>query len=240
MIDFKKKYIKTIRLNSFRPLCITPIGMRAISEHGCKPFIDASCRREPDFESNNPSITSLCRQEMFAPNLYPNDIIVYITVKGKWFRDYDHHRLIAILEVINKRENHMQAASWYKTNCETGIPSNCMVPSNPPSSFHETAGNYEKKSDTEKFLSYSNEKQQLIGERRIEIWNNDYLLKSKKWGDFIITKPIFRQLIDPPILLEGDMKKIFGKVPNTRNPNKITKEQFRELAKHADINFISG
>lgn len=219
---------------------MTAIGIRAVIQYGYRPFVDASCRREPDFENENPSITSLCRQEMFAPNLYPNDIVVYITVKGKWLTDYDHYRLVAILEVIDKKDNHLQAASWYRNNNTYGLPSNCMVADNPPHAFHETAGNYEKASDIKRYLSYPTDKQNIIGERRIALWNNDYLAKSKKWSDFIITKPIFKELVDPPILTDSDMREIFGKVPNTRNPNKITKEQFKELAKHANINFISA
>ena len=86
MTDYIKKYIKTIRLNSFHPLCEKEIGQNAIKEFNFPPFIDASCRREPDFENANPSITALCRQDLFAPNLYPNDIVVYITVRGKWFQ----------------------------------------------------------------------------------------------------------------------------------------------------------
>jgi hypothetical protein len=237
MKDYKKKYIKTIRLNSFRPLCWTPIGLEAINQHGCLPFIDASCRREPDFENEYPSISSLCRQGSFAPKLFPNDIIVYITVKGKWLKDFDHHRLIAILEVIDRKEDHFQAASWYKAKNQV-LPSNCMVPGNPPIPFYKTAGNYDKISDIKRYLSHPSDKQQLIGERRVTLWNDDYLTKSKKWGIFLITRPVFIELINPPILKDDDMKNIFGKVPNTRNPNKITKQEFKELAKYADINFI--
>jgi len=237
MIDFRKKYIKTIRLNSFRPLCMTDIGLRAINQYGFPPFIDASCRREPDLENKNPSITALCRQEMFAPKLFPNDIIVYITVKGKWLTDYDHYRLVAILVVIEKKETHSSAAAWYRHN-KIDLPSNCMVNDNSPYQFHETAGNYQKTTDIRKFLTYNEDKQKTIGSRRVEIWNNDYFEKSKKWGDFIITKPVFTELINPPILTEENMLNIFGRVPNTRNPNIITKEQLKNLATYADINFI--
>lgn len=218
---------------------MTEIGMRAVTQHGFKPFIDASCRREPDFENDYPSITSLCRQEMFAPNLYPNDIVIYITVKGKWLTNYDHYRLIAILEVIDRKDNHLQAASWYRTNSQIGVPSNCMVTDNMPHMFHETAGNFKTSAEVKRYLNHHAEKQQLVGERRLQLWNDGYLVKSKKWKEFIITKPVFRELTNPPILTDDHMNKIFGKVPNTRNPNKVTKEQFKEIAKHADINFIS-
>jgi hypothetical protein len=215
---------------------MTEIGMRAVKDYGSPPFIDASCRREPDFENDYPSITALCRQEKFAPLLCPNDIVVYITVKGKWLTDFDHYRLISILVVTEKKENHNQAATWYR-NKNISLPSNCMVEDNPPLEFQETAGNYERRVDIQKFLNYDIEKQKQIGKRRIELWNAEYLNRSKKWGDFVVTKPIFTELYNPPILTVEDMKKIFGRVPNTRTPNKIKKEQLKELAKYANINF---
>jgi hypothetical protein len=43
MTDYIKKYIKTIRSNSFHPLCETEIGRNAIEEFNFPPFIDASC-----------------------------------------------------------------------------------------------------------------------------------------------------------------------------------------------------
>jgi len=237
MIDYKKKYVRNIRLNSFRPLCSTEIGLKAIGTNQFPPFIDASCRREPDFESDYPSITSLCRQEMFAPHLYPNDIIVYITVKGKWLTGYDHHRLIAILEVIDHKNSHAEGASWYRSR-NVRIPSNCMIPDNPPHPFAETAGNYETTKGIRTYLNYSSEKQQLVGAKKVELWNDQYQRKSWKMPDFIITKPIFRELRQPPILTEEAMTDIFGKVPNTRNPNIIQLQEFKALAQIANINFI--
>jgi hypothetical protein len=237
MTDYIKKYIKTIRLNSFHPLCETKIGQNAIKEFNFPPFIDASCRREPDFQNANPSITALCRQDLFAPNLYPNDIVVYITVKGKWFQPFDHYRLISILEVIDRKETHNQAKSWYTSKGLT-IPSNCMVDDNPPHPFNETASNYEKQKDIKRFLSYSLEKQKLIGDKKVEKWNEEYFAKSKKWGCFIITKPVYINLTDPPILTDEAIFQIFKKKVNTRNPNIINPTEFREIAKFADINFI--
>lgn len=239
MQDYIKKYIRTIRLNSFHPLCETEIGQHAINSHGFPPFIDASCRREPDFENVHPSITALCRQEIFAPQLYPNDIIIYMTVKGKWFNDFDHHRLVAILEVIDRKESHLQAKSWYVSK-GLNIPSNCMVDDNPPYSFIETAGRYENQKDIRGFLKYSPEKQKVIGDRIVKLWDEEYLRKSKKWGVFLITKPIFINVGDPPILKEGDIYNIFNKRINTRTPKKLTPSEFKQLAKFAGINFIQS
>ena len=238
MNDYTKKYIKTIRLNSFHPLCETEIGLNAIEKFGYPPYIDASCRREPDFENPFPSITALCRQETFAPHLFPNDIIIYMTVKGKWFTDYEHYRLIAILAVIDKKDSHAKAKTWY-THKGLPIPSNCMVDGNPPHTFFQTAGNYEKQKDIKNFLNYPESKQKIIGERRINIWNEEYLSKSKKWGDFIITKPVYLNLYDPPILNDQDIFNVFQKKINTRTPKIISKIQFKAIAEFANINFLS-
>lgn len=143
MIDYRKKYIRHIRLNSFHPLCETAIGLRAIETKNYAPFIDASCRREPDFESNYPSISCLCRQEEFAPLPQPNDIVVYITVKSKWRTDFEHYRLVAILEVMEHKMSHAAGAAWYRSRGES-LPSNCMVPDNPPHEFDETRDNLER------------------------------------------------------------------------------------------------
>jgi len=237
MTDYVKKYIKTIRLNSFHPLCETEIGQNAVSNFNCPPFIDASCRREPDFENSFPSITALCRQEKFAPQLYPNDIVVYMTVKGKWFADFDHYRIIAILEVIERKDTHLQAKSWYTSKGLT-IPSNCMIDDNPPHSFLETAGRYENQKDIKNFLTYPSEKRNIIGDRIVKLWDKEYLEKSKKWGTFIITRPVYINLTDPPILTDQDIHNIFQKKINTRTPKKITPSEFKELAKFASINFI--
>jgi hypothetical protein len=238
MTDYTKNYIKTIRLNSFHPLCETEIGQNAIRNFNFPPFIDASCRREPDFENSFPSITALCRQDKFAPQLYPNDIVVYMTVKGKWLTNFDHHRIIAILEVIDRKESHLLAKSWYTSKGLT-IPKNCMIDNNPPHSFLETAGRYENQKDIKNFLTYSSEKQNIIGDRIVNLWDNEYLQKSKKWGAFIITKPIFLNLTNPPIITDQDIYNIFKKKINTRTPKKLTKDEFKEVAKFADINFRS-
>ncbi|MBK6536891.1 MAG: hypothetical protein IPG09_03640 [Ignavibacteria bacterium] len=80
-------------------------------------------------------------------------------------------------------------------------------------------------------------KTKLIGKRRVEIWNNEYL-ENQKWGRFLITKPLFTELTNPPIITEENMLIIFGRVPNTRTPNIFAKEQLKNLATYADINFV--
>jgi len=160
-----------------------------------------------------------------------------MTVKGKWFTDFNHYRIIAILEVIERKDSHLQAKLWY-TNKGLTIPANCMVENNPPHPFVETAGRYENQKDIKNFLTYPSEKQTIIGERIIKLWDKEYLEKSKKWGTFIITRPIYLNLTDPPIFTDQDIYNIFKKMINTRTPKKLTPFEFKEVAKFANINFI--
>ncbi len=237
MIPYRKKYHRKIRLNSYRPLCSTELGIQAVDKYGLPPFIDASCRREPDFENEYPSISSLCRQELFAPNLFQNDIIAYITVKGNWFADYPHYRLVAILEVIERRNSHNVARDWY-TNKGIDVPSNCMTIDSMPLPFDYTAGDFDKVTDLRRFMSRKDELRNSIGARRVELWNQRYQERATKYPTFIITKSIFKELHNPPILTLEKMENIFDRIPNTRNPNIIEKEQFKNLAKAAGIDFI--
>src|SRR5689334_13753800 len=92
-------------LTTYRPLCGTPFGRDAATRHGLPPFIDGSCRREPDFQSRFPTITALCRAGKFAPRLQVHDHVAYITA-GSW-------HLTAILEVIKKLTSHAAAAEWF-------------------------------------------------------------------------------------------------------------------------------
>ena len=72
----------TAFLNTYRPLIWNRAGRTVSAEHGLPPYVDASCRRETDFEVAFPSISALCRVEKFAPRLHVGDIVVYLTRKG--------------------------------------------------------------------------------------------------------------------------------------------------------------
>jgi hypothetical protein len=88
----------SVYLNTFHPLAGRPAGRRAIAQHGLPPFIDGSCRREPDFESAFPSISAVCRGRMFAPRLKKGDRVIYLTVRGKYLADTARGwRVVAVL-----------------------------------------------------------------------------------------------------------------------------------------------
>ena len=56
-------------LVTYRPLVGNGRGKAAIKQYGLAPYVDDSCRREPDFEAAFPSISGLCRSTRFAPRL---------------------------------------------------------------------------------------------------------------------------------------------------------------------------
>ena len=128
-----------IKLNSYRPLCINQHGREAIDKYGFPPFIDSSCRRDPDLENPYPSTTSLCRGENFAPTLMVGDIIAYMTRTGDYGMFCSGKRVFtAILEVVEIYDNHAAAARWYQDN-DIPLTSNCIVPGNPPFAWDQTA-----------------------------------------------------------------------------------------------------
>src|SRR5256885_16284632 len=71
-----------IYLAKYNPLCRTVNESKPAHPSNVPPFVDGSCRREPDLESACPSISALCRCGLFAPNLQRGDIVVYSSFKG--------------------------------------------------------------------------------------------------------------------------------------------------------------
>ena len=125
-------------LCSFRPLAASPLGLQAVQTLNLPPFIDASCRREPDLQSRWPSISALCRKQYFAPRLRPGDHVVYITVKRTYpGADEAHRRLVAILNIKASFKTHRDAAVWYRDQ-GIALPSNCMVFGNRPQPLDQT------------------------------------------------------------------------------------------------------
>lgn len=224
-----------IKLNSFRPLCRNEFGERAIKIHQHPPFIDASCRREPDFENPFPSISALCRQGKFAPYLNKHEIVVYITVGGKYAPYKErHHRLVAILQVTDIYKTHQAGQIGY-ANLNAPLPSNCMVNGNRPFQFEQTAGRFDSKKEIKRFFSKSQQQQDAVGQRILHSWDGEYLQKSITWPSFIRTTPIYVNTKNPVPIFRSDFEIIFNKVPNTRTPNKISREQLVMIGKLCDV-----
>jgi hypothetical protein len=207
-------------LASFHPLIRTSAGRRAAERHGIPPFVDGSCRREPDFESAAPAITAICRGRNFAPRLKAGDRIAYITVKGRYLEDVTRGwRLVALLKVVERFESHEEAASWYTAH-GLALPNNCLVPGNNPLPFAST---------------HQQPRPQIRAraegdpERIIRLWDAGYKQRVAAWPVLFACKAKFLDLKLPPQLQERDMLRIFGREPPTRTPPTITARQFRKL-----------
>lgn len=226
--------VGTIKLNSFRPLCWNEVGLEAITLHGHPPFIDASCRREPDFENPHPSISALCRGRAFAPHLKTGDVVVYMTVGGVFSPYKQGHHLVSILQVEHVHLTHINGCSWYASNGYP-IPSNCLVPTNAPYGFDHTAGDFNNKKERMRYLSMPLSSKTRFGSLRVVSWDSRYLSRVTTWPCFVRTRSIYVELNRPPLITPSEFGKIFGRVPNTRIPNKITHSQLTQLAAIAGI-----
>jgi hypothetical protein len=185
-------------LATYRPLASNAAGRAAIERYGLPPFIDGSCRREPDFESAFPSITAICRGGLFAPRLQVGDSVAYMTAKGAYSAgERRNNRLVAVLDVAERFESHSDAAEWYRSN-ELPLPSNCLVRDNPPEPYDRTV--------------------QHLPE---EEWDTGYRWRARRWPVFLVTQPRFLALHDPPVATEATLVECFGRVPGTQNPGRL-------------------
>lgn len=209
-------------LATYRPLVMNSKGQHAIRQFDLPPFIDGSCRREPDFESAFPSITATCRAGHFAPRLVEGDRIAYLTVKGKYLDDLvKGQRLVAVLRVVKRFESHDEAADWYKEQNQPP-PSNCFVHGNAPKPFERTNGNPPK--EVKEQLSSA-----VDLTRAIRLWDWTYRKRVSKYPVFLATVAEFLDLIHPPQILEAHICAIFGNVPSTLNPPRKSCEQIDQL-----------
>lgn len=213
-------------LATYRPLVLNSAGRQAADRYGLPPFVDGSCRREPDLESRFPSITATCRAGHFAPRLGCGDRIAYLTVKGRYLRSRDPSwRLVAVLRVVHRFESHQEAAIWYR-NQGLCVPSNCVVPDNPPKQFEIT--NRNPPAEIKARISGPSD-----FERGIRLWDAGYRQRVAQWPVFLATEPDFLELYQPPEIREQDLMSIFGKVPGTLTPPAIAARQLDALTQRA-------
>ena len=213
-------------LATYRPLVKTFSGRQAMRQHALPPFIDGSCRREPDFESPFPSITATCRSGNFAPRLRVGDRIAYMTVKGRYLGDAESGwRLVAVLRIIQRFPSHAEAACWYAGQSQP-LPSNCLVDGNPPKAFGFTNGDPPAEV----------KKRMIVREdfvRVIRLWDTTYRQRVDKWPVFLATKAEFIELYHPPQLHDADLVAIFTRIPGTLNPPEIPCEKLDRLVEFA-------
>ena len=208
-------------LVTYRPLAVSAHGRRVASSFSLPPFIDASCRREPDLESRYPSISALCRVNQFAPRLHNGDEILYITVKSAFGQSTEpHYRAVAHLQVRTRFPSHTAAADWYKNQgCPT--PSNCMISSNPPVPYNQTGANPGRNASA------------CSTAANLRAWDRTYRQRSQNVGVFLACEPLWLELHHPPKLLVSDIVAVFGHVPGTRTPPEISIPDIRNLLQRA-------
>ena len=181
-------------VNEFRPLAKTLHGRTAIEQHTLPPFIDASCRREPDFESKFPSITALCRQDYFAPRLQLGDVVAYMTANFSFPPESEPtRRLVAVLRIQKSWQAHVHAAEWYREQY-LDLPSNCMVSENNPMPLDMT-DRYQP---------------------NLILWDRHYRHAANQFGVFHACEKIFCELYDPPRVTNTQLVNWFGTIPDTR------------------------
>ena len=198
-------------LATYRPIVSTPHGRKAVSTFGIPPYVDSSCRREPDFESSHPMISALCRGKLFAPRLRMDDLVIYITRKDRFGTVAARHwRLVAILRVLGRFETHEGAAAWYREQGQV-VPKNCMVQGNPPLDLDRTGGPRPR-------LRYGDP---ANADRVIRRWDAGYRSRAMACGVCLATEPVLLELHNPTIITEQDLAIFGGRMPGTQNPPSI-------------------
>jgi hypothetical protein len=202
-------------LATYRPLCRTRAGQEAVARFGIPPYVDGSCRREPDLEAQHPTITALCRAGQFAPRLREGDHVVYITKKGRYGGAAPHWRLVAILEVIERCKSHEEAAAWHRGR-DLPLPRNLMIEGSSPAPLHETDSIVPK--------SCGGAKDELAA------WDAEYRERAQRWPMVLICDAKFRELHEPPVIEQSHL-------PGTRNPPQLRDELWEQLRRLARVSF---
>lgn len=213
-------------LASYRPICGTRAGRAAIARYDLPPFIDGSCRREPDLQLQFPAITALCRGGKFAPRLQVGDRVAYVTKRGSYESRERHWRLTALLQVAHRFESHRKAAEWY---LEQGsrIPYNCIVQGNKPAAFGATDGSLSR--------LVRDATEGRSPESIIRVWDHGYHLRAQAHPVVLVCRPIAVELCDPPVITETDWLAWHGRVPPTLNPPPIPDTLWQALLSRATL-----
>jgi len=191
------------------------MGLEATRQFGHPPFIDGSCRREPDLENDAPAISALCRKRKFAPRLHPGDGVVYIGKKRRYPETLGKRwPLVAVLTVIERFESHKDAAKWYRSK-RFNLPKNCMVAGNKPLDLADTSG-------PKDWHCLDESKPHEV----IKRWNAEYQARADDCGIFLACRVNCLCLHTPKMLDDAMMTEIMGRIPGTQNPPEIDREQF--------------
>lgn len=203
-------------VNSYRPLAFTRKGRISSESKTIPPFVDGSIRREPDFENQFPSISCLCRTDKFAPRLRVEDIVAYMTVKGRYDSGDAHRRLTAVLQVSEIFPTHRNAADWYRQK-NVSLPNNCLVPGNRPKPLNESHQHFRSGSCSS-------------CTSKARTWDLGYQKRARQYPVFVVCRTLFVDLSwQAPVIEEQHLIRAFGRVLPTRNPPTVTETNFRKF-----------
>ncbi len=214
----------SVFFTSFYPLCCTSYGKGAIgSPYNLPPYIDGSCRREPDFENEFPAITGLCRPG-FVDRLDVDDLVIYTTNK----KFLGTKRLVAILQVLEIKDDHIQASQWYVNKV---LPNNIMVEGNDPVPLEKThfIGPWIDFAWTKK---ESEERDENEDQEGIDYWDATYKKRSREKSKVAICKILngICEIHHPTLMKDDDIIGIFGRKPGTQTPPSLTQEEWDAFA----------
>jgi hypothetical protein len=218
--DRRKNFFLT-----FHPICETAIGRIAVSDHGTPPFIDGSCRREPDLESDPPTFTELCRPGD-GPRFEVGNRILYATIKNPnvTCRGWG---LVAALEVIKVHASHEEAARWFRDR-KLRLPSNYIGDGNPCKPLHLTTGLPADHGNPQQQWSQSGKPPGTLAE-----WDAHYKHRASTYAKFAVCKHLQPpRLRDAPFYI-SELKQCFesGEVPITRfRGARISDAEFENVA----------
>lgn len=202
-------------LNTYHPLAGTPEGPWRHRQPSLPPFADASCRREPDLESDYPTITGLCRPPSVR-KLEVGDVVIYTTVRDAYDGTAAHRRVTAVLRVIAAHRSHPSAADFFRAR-DLPLPRNLFVPNNPPLPLDMTEGFYWKKVDGRKVRVSPGAP--ADEPRILEEWNTIYRQRRDKCQDVRICEIVFRDLWNGRAIDDHTVSTVFGDggFPNTEH-----------------------
>lgn len=199
-------------INTYHPLAASPSGPWTTCQPPLPPYVDASCRREPDLEAQRPAITGLCRTAA-VKRLRCDDVVAYFTVK----RIYEagavpHRRLTAVLRVVAEERSHASAARWYEQH-GFPLPRNVMVPGNGPLPLAQTEGGYRDK-DGAIVLPKSSQDEARV----LQHWEKLYQKRRYDVGAVRICEPIYVNVCEGYAFRDHVVDEVFGKAgfPNTQ------------------------
>lgn len=205
----------SVFLNSFTPLAVNPNGREAVRVHNLPPFIDGSCRREPDFENPFPAITGLCRTDRLVPRLSVGDLVIYITVKRKYGNKEKHWKFIGVLEVIERPGSHEEAYEWYMKK-QVPVSQNVICKATTPHPYD---------------MTHQITRHKVEGHADVPRWDADYRYRARKYPQVAMCQTWNNQLFlhTPSIITDEQMVQIFNRLPVTQTPPKLSEAEWQRF-----------